>query len=94
VAAYKSHARPIPDEERQALEAEPPRVAIFASPRTAEAFLDASEPWGRPLMEKAARVAIGPTTAAALEELGLSANVIAEAPTSEGLLEATVRAAR
>lgn len=94
VAAYRSHKRAIAPTEQQALEAAPPQVVVFASPRTAEAFLDASEPWGRPLLENAARVAIGPTTATALEELGLPAKVVAAQPTPEALVEAAVLAAR
>ncbi|MFP2934285.1 uroporphyrinogen-III synthase, partial [Pyxidicoccus sp. 3LG] len=39
-------------------------------------------------------VAIGPTTAAALERLGLPATCVAERPTSESLVDATVRAVR
>lgn len=94
VAAYRSQKRAIPPEEQQQLEAAPPQVVIFASPRTAEAFLEASEPWGRALLERAARVAIGPTTAAALEELGLQAKAVAAQPSPEALVEAAVLAAR
>lgn len=94
VAAYQSQKREIEDGAREQLLAAPPQVAIFASPRTAEAFLEASEPWGRALLENAARVAIGPTTAAALSELGLAARAVAESPTPEALVEATVLASR
>jgi len=94
VAAYRSQKRAIAPEDRAQLEASPPQVTVFASPRTAEAFLEASEPWGRALLENAARVAIGPTTAAALDELGLSAKVVATEPTAEALVEAAVLAAR
>lgn len=93
VAAYRSQKRAIPPEARAQLEAAPPQVTLFASPRTAEAFLEASEPWGRALLERAARVAIGPTTAAALEELGLAAQAVATEPTPEALVEAAVLAA-
>jgi uroporphyrinogen-III synthase len=94
VAAYRSQKRGIDEAAREQLLGTPPQVAIFASPRTAEAFLEASEPWGRALLERAARVAIGPTTAAALSELGLSAKAVATAPTPEALVEAAVLAAR
>ena len=63
---------------------EAPDWMVFFSPSGVEAVLRTSrvETWG-------ARVAaIGPTTAEALEQAGLPADVVAEAPTPEALVQA------
>jgi len=89
VTAYRSLPTVLPAETRALLEASPPDVALFASPRTAEAFLEDA---GRERLGTARLVAIGPTTAAALSHLGLPVAAVAERPTPEALVEATVRA--
>ncbi len=94
VAAYKSEARPIDPAELDALVRRPPDVVLFGSPRTAEAFLDACGERGRTLLASAKVVAIGPTTAAALEGLGVPPAAVAEKPTPSALVEAAIRAVR
>lgn len=89
VTAYRSRSTGLPAEAQQLLASSPPQVALFASPRTAEAFLEAAGP--EPLAQ-ARLVAIGPTTAAALAHLGLAVAAVAERPTPEALVEATIRA--
>jgi uroporphyrinogen-III synthase len=91
VTAYRSSPAPLPEEALALLAATPPDVALFASPRTAEAFLEAA---GRERLGAAKVVAIGPTTAAALERLGLPVAAVAERPTPEALVDAAARAAR
>jgi len=91
VTAYRSRSTPLPDEARELLEAAPPDVALFASPRTAESFLEEA---GRERLGTARLVAIGPTTAAALTHLGLEVAAVADRPTPEALVEATIRAIR
>ncbi len=92
VVAYRSErVAPAPEQIEDLLRA-PPAVVLFGSPRTAEAFLDALGDQGRPLLEKAKVVAIGPTTAHALEHMDVQVAETAETPSSEGLVEAAVRA--
>jgi uroporphyrinogen-III synthase len=91
VTAYRSTQVPLPAEAVAGLEDTPPDVVLFASPRTAEAFLDAV---GVERLGRARVVAIGPTTASALGHLGLEVTAMAEHPTPEALVEATVRAVR
>jgi uroporphyrinogen-III synthase len=91
VTAYRSQPAPLPPEARALLESSPPHVALFASPRTAETFVEAV---GRERLGPARLVAIGPTTAAALTQLGLPVAAVAERPTSEALVEATIRVIR
>ncbi|OJH39648.1 uroporphyrinogen-III synthase [Cystobacter ferrugineus] len=91
VTAYRARPTALPDETWALLESSPPDVALFASPRTAEAFLEDA---GRERLGAARLVAIGPTTAAALSQLGLAVAAVAERPTPEALVEATVRAVR
>jgi uroporphyrinogen-III synthase len=57
-----------------------------------EAFLEAAGTEGRGWLEAAKLVAIGPTTAAAARDLGLSVAAVASQPTPEALVEATFRA--
>ena len=63
---------------------------MLASPRSVEALLELAE--GRELAAKARLIAIGPTTAGALESEQLPVAQIADTPTPEGLVEAVVRA--
>ena len=91
VTAYRSRTPALTEEDRARLDAAPPDVALFASPRTAESFLEEA---GRERLGPARLVAIGPTTAAALAHLGLTVAAVAERPTSEALVEATIRAIR
>ena len=89
VTAYRAEAAGLAPESLVQLDATPPELALFASPRTAEAFLEAA---GRARLAAMRRVAIGPTTAAALERLELPAAAVAERPTPEALVEAAVQA--
>ena len=91
VTAYRSVSAPLPPEALAMLDSSPPHVALFASPRTAETFLEAA---GRERLGAARLVAIGPTTAAALTQLGLPVAAVAGHPTPEALVEATIRAIR
>ncbi len=91
VTAYRSVSAPLPPEALALLDSSPPHVALFASPRTAETFLEAA---GRERLGAARLVAIGPTTAAALARLGLSVAAVAAHPTPEALVEATIQATR
>lgn len=89
VTAYRSTPAELPPEAHEALGQTPPDVVLFASPRTAEFFLEAT---GAGRLGQAKVVAIGPTTAAALARLGVDVAAVAERPTPEGLVDATVRA--
>jgi len=89
VAAYRSARLPVPESVWGDLRSRPPAVVLFASPRTAEAFLEAG---GRPVLAQAHLVAIGPTTATALVALGFPKAHVAERPSASGLVEAAVRA--
>ncbi|WP_342381939.1 uroporphyrinogen-III synthase [Myxococcus stipitatus] len=91
VTAYRSLPAELPPEALEQLGASPLDVVVFASPRTVEAFLEAA---GRERLGTAKVVAIGPTTASALEQLGLPPSAVAERPTPESLVDATVRAVR
>jgi uroporphyrinogen-III synthase len=91
VAAYRSTPLAVDGAVWADLRARPPAAVLFASPRTVEAFLDAG---GRPVLEQARAVAIGPTTAAALKALGFPAARVAERPGPAELVEAAVRAIR
>jgi uroporphyrinogen-III synthase len=94
VVAYRSVRAEVDSASLEELFASPPHVALFGSPRTLEAFLELSGERGRALLSSARRVAIGPTTASALERHGLPAHAVAPRPTSEGLLEAAIDALR
>lgn len=91
VAAYRSVPAEAEAAQLKQLMSSPPHVLLFASPRTAEALLQVSEDAGAQLLRSARRVAIGPTTAQALERLGYPASAVAERPTSEALVEAAIR---
>jgi uroporphyrinogen-III synthase len=94
VAAYRSAGKPVDEPARRELAAFAPQVVIFASPRTAEAYLEATGDEGRALLARARLVAIGPTTAAALVALGLPAPIVAESPTPPALVDAAIGAVR
>lgn len=94
VAAYRAAPSEVDETLRRELVTAPPDVALFGSPRTVHAFLEAFGVEARGLLEQTKRVAIGPTTAAALEAQGLAAHAVAAAPTPEGLVQATVAAVR
>lgn len=69
-------------------------VVLFASPRTADALLEAMGALARPLLERSAVVAIGPTTAEALKALGVRVDAVASRPSADALVEATIAVAR
>lgn len=94
VVAYRSVTAEVDAAALGALAAAPPDVVLFGSPRTAEAFLEVTGEPGRGWLARARRVAIGPTTAAALERLGFPSSAVARRPTSEDLLEAAIAAVR
>jgi len=94
VVAYRASKGELSEDERRDLLARPPRVAMFGSPRTAEAYLDTLGEDGRRLAGQARVVAIGPTTASALERLGLPVAAVAARPTAEALVEAAISAIR
>lgn len=88
VVAYRSEKlQPTEDETQAAVSSD---VVLFASPRTAEAFLEALGEKAREALSRAAVVAIGPTTADAVRELGLRVDAVASAPSSEALVQAAV----
>jgi uroporphyrinogen-III synthase len=90
VAAYRSSPQPPTPEGWEEVCARPPRCALFGSPRTVEAFL--SLPGAQALTGSVRAVAIGPTTAAALQARGWAPAAVAPTPTPEAWLEAAVRA--
>ena len=92
VVAYRSVKAEVDAAALEAVYAAPPDVVLFASPRTAEALLELTGERGRELLARARRVAIGPTTAAALERMGFAPTAVARQPTSEGLVEAAIAA--
>jgi uroporphyrinogen-III synthase len=94
VVAYRSERAPVAPEQVAELVRSPPAVVLFGSPRTAEAFLDVTGEQGRALLQAAKVVAIGPTTAHALEHMEVPVAEMAETPTSEALVDAAVRAVR
>jgi uroporphyrinogen-III synthase len=89
VTAYRTTPAALSSEDQELLRASPPDVVLFASPRTAEIFLESA---GRERLGQARVVAIGPTTASALTRLGIEVASVAERPTPEGLVDAAVRA--
>jgi uroporphyrinogen-III synthase len=91
VTAYRTTPAPLSLEAQEELRASPPDVVLFASPRTAEVFLEAV---GAERLGQARVVAIGPTTAGALARLGVEVAAVAESPTPEGLVDAAIRAIR
>lgn len=94
VAAYRAKQNLLDPNALAALKAAGPAVVLFASPRTAEAFLQSAGEVGREVLSRAAVVAIGQTTAKALAALGVSVAAVADQPTSAELVAAAVRAIR
>ncbi len=92
VAAYRSAAPEWTDEAKAVLEGAHPDAVVLASPRACEALWELPGGRGQALAKAAKLVAIGPTTAAALERLGLEAASVAHVPTAEGLVDAVVHA--
>lgn len=93
VCAYRSVKLELEPSLVAELERDPPAVAFFASPRTAEAFWDALGPErARAMLSRAASIAIGPTTRAALDELGAPRAATAEHPTPESMVDAAAQA--
>jgi len=92
VAAYRSQPRTVDAASLRALASDPPQVVLFGSPRTVEAFFDLASSDDTSGLRRAKFVAIGPTTAAALDKLGIAPAAVAERPTSEALVDAAVRA--
>jgi len=92
VDAYRSIHNPLEPTVVAGLKAHPPRLILFASPRTAQAFLEAFRQDGREWLSGAEVVAIGPTTASALQALGVRVSAVAEQPTSESFVDAAARA--
>jgi uroporphyrinogen-III synthase len=94
VAAYKSVASSLPPQVLEALRQHPPAVALFGSPRTVDAFLASSPEIALEVLRTSRVVAMGPTTAAALESRAVPVAAIAGDPSAEGLVDAAVRALR
>jgi len=92
VVAYRAAKSGVPVEALGRLREAPPQVIVFGSPRTAEAFVDVLGEEAHLLSERAKLLAIGPTTAAALERLGFRVARVALHPTSEALVEAAITA--
>lgn len=92
VSAYRSEEVHPPEEVLVEALTPPPHVAIFGSPRTVHAWVDVTRSRVAALAS-IRHVAIGPTTASALVEAGLTVAATAETPTPEGLVEAVVVAA-
>ncbi|HEY8211022.1 MAG TPA: uroporphyrinogen-III synthase [Myxococcaceae bacterium] len=93
VCAYRALRAELDPSLVAALERDPPRVAFFGSPRTAEALWDALGPdRARALLAGAASIAIGSTTRAALDELGAPRAATAERPTPESMVDAAAAA--
>src|SRR5712692_9212413 len=94
VAAYRSTKKSLDPAILWSLKALPPSVVLFASPRTAQAFLEAFGDEGRGLLSGAEVVARGPTPAGALQALGVRVSAVADQPTSASLVDAAARAVR
>lgn len=93
VAAYRAQQAVLDASALAKLESAALSLVLFASPRSAEAFV-ASGAAARRILSQAAVVAIGPTTADALAALGVAVSAVAEQPTSSALVAAAVRAIR
>ncbi len=91
VVAYRSAKATVGDDDRAALRDQPADAYVFASPRTFDAFLEAFGDEARGLLAQGRAVAIGPTTARAMEGAGVAPATVAERPTAAELVEAVVR---
>jgi uroporphyrinogen III methyltransferase/synthase len=87
---YESVAEPeSPRRLRELLERQSLDAVVFKSPRAVEAGLGGpATDRGAVQMDGVCLAAIGPTTAAAIESLGLGATVVASEPTDDSLAEA------
>lgn len=96
VAAYRTEAGALDEAVLAAFAAHPgSRAIVFGSPRTAESLVHALGPRANALLCAPSRVvAIGPTTAKALESLGFEPTAVASRPTDRDLVEAVVEAVR
>ncbi len=94
VDAYRSARKSLDPAIVSTLKALPPGLVLFASPRTAQAFLEAFGDEGRGLLSGAEVVALGPTTAGALQALGVRVSAVADQPTSASFVDAAARAVR
>jgi uroporphyrinogen-III synthase len=94
VAAYRTEAGRVDPKVLSQLAADPPELVLFASPRTVRAFLDLHPTQSRTILSAASVIAIGPTTAAALETLQIPVHAVAARPTSEAIVDACARAIR
>ncbi len=94
VAAYRAQPAVLDASTLAKLESAAPGLVLFASPRSAEAFVASAGEVARRILSHAAVVAIGPTTANALTALGVPVSAVAEQPTSSALVAAAVRAIR
>jgi uroporphyrinogen-III synthase len=92
VVAYRSVAPSLGDAQKGELKAFEPQIVMVASPRTAESFHENLGDLGPELVGGLKVVAIGPTTAAAVQALGLSLAAVASRPTPHGLVDAAVEA--
>lgn len=93
IAAYQSTKKTLDPGLAEIIGA-PPDAVMFASPRTADAFLEALGDRGRKLLAHAQVVAIGPTTASALRALGVRVSAVADEPTPAAFVDAVARAVR
>lgn len=91
VAAYRSAPTEVGPDELQALKQSPPDVVFFGSPRTVDAFLALSDD-AASVLANTRKIAIGPTTAQAMDARGLLADAVAATPTAEGLVDAAAKA--
>jgi len=90
VAAYRSSPAGSVPEGWAEVVTHPPRCVLFGSPRTVEAFL--SLPGAEALVPRVRAVAVGPTTAAALQARGWQPAAISASPTPPEWVEAAIRA--
>lgn len=91
VAAYQTATlEPHPGEWEWIL-VSPPDYIVFASPRTAEAFLSLRD--SKKVLDCSSLIAIGPTTAEAMRKLSLTPTAVAASPTAASIVEAVALAA-
>jgi len=92
VSAYRTERAGLVESQLEMLAARPPQLLLFSSPRSAEALDARASPALRMTLQRSHSIAIGPSTAAALEKLGFRVSAVAEHPTSASLVDAAVRA--